>query len=87
VGVQSNDSKLAEAVRGEVADWHPPRGPDLHDLMLRAGHSAWRAQVALASMVGAAVVAVLLVLAVATVLLAPTLPGGEVVKEHLVQAP
>lgn len=87
MGVPSSDPRLAEAVRGEVADWHPPRGPDLHEVMLRAGHSAWRAQIALVSMVGAAVVAVLLVLAVATVLLAPTLPGAEAVKEHLVQAP
>jgi hypothetical protein len=55
--------------------------------MERVERRPWRATVAVASTIGAAAVAMLLLLAVATVVLAPTLPGGEVVKEHLIQTP
>jgi hypothetical protein len=87
VGFESEDRRFALAVRREVGEWRPGRGPDLRDLMERVERRPWRATVAVASTIGAAAVAMLLLLAVATVLLAPTLPGGEVVKEHLVQTP
>jgi hypothetical protein len=59
----------------------------VHDLMMRVEHPAWRAPVALASAIGAASLAMLLLLSLAMVLLGSALPGGEVVKAHLVQAP
>ena len=83
-----SDSQFEEALRSEVGAWTPGRGPDAHDLMVRAEHHhAWRAPVALASAIGAASLAVLLLLSVAMVLLGPALPGGEAVKAHLVSAP
>jgi hypothetical protein len=87
VGLESEDRRFAQAVRGEVGEWRCSRGPDLQDLMERVERRPWRTTVAVASTIGAAAVAMLLLLAVATVVLAPTIPGGEVVKEHLVQTP
>jgi hypothetical protein len=55
--------------------------------MMRVEHRAWRAPVALASAIGAASVAILLLVSVAMVLLGPALPGGEAVRAHLVQTP
>jgi hypothetical protein len=78
---------MERMLRGEVDGWVPYRGPDVHDLIVRAQRRAWRAPVALASAIGAASLAVLLALSLATVLLGPTLPGGDVVKAHLMQAP
>ena len=87
MALEPRDPQFEEALRSEVGAWTPVRGPDAHDLMLRAGHHAWRAPVALASAIGAASLAVLLLLSVAMVLLGPALPGGEAVKAHLVSAP
>jgi hypothetical protein len=83
VGQEENDPVLAGTMRTEVAAWQPHRGPDLADLMQRADHS-WRRPVAFASSVGAAALAVLLLLSMLMVVLAPAIPGGEVIKEHLV---
>jgi hypothetical protein len=87
VALETPDTNLEHALRGEINGWTPYRGPDVLDLMVRAERRALRAPVALASAIGAASVAVLLALSVAMVLLGPTLPGGEVVKAHLVQTP
>jgi hypothetical protein len=51
--------------------------------VLRADYS-WRRPIALASSLGAAALAFILLLAVLTVALAPAIPGGEVIKQHLV---
>jgi hypothetical protein len=87
VTLGTTDPDFEHALRGEVGAWAPHRGPDVHDLMVRAERRAWRAPVALASTIGAATLAVLLLLSVAMVLLGPALPGGETVKAHLVQTP
>jgi hypothetical protein len=83
VGQEETDSVLVGTVRTEVAAWQPRRGPDLADLMRRADHS-WRRPVAFASSVGAAGLALLLLLSMVMVVLAPAIPGGEVIKQHLV---
>jgi hypothetical protein len=83
VGQEETDSVLVGTVRTEVAGWQPRRGPDLADLMRRADHS-WRRPVAFASSVGAAGLALLLLLSMVMVVLAPAIPGGEVIKQHLV---
>lgn len=85
--LETRDPEFEHVLRAEVGGWTPHRGPDVHDLMVRAQHRAWKAPVALASAVGAVSVAVLLVLSVAIMLLGPAFPGGEELKAHLVQTP
>ena len=85
--LETRDPEFERVLRAEVGGWTPYRGPDVHDLMVRAQHRAWKAPVALASAVGAVSVAILLVLSVAMVLLGPAFPGGEELKAHLVQTP
>jgi hypothetical protein len=80
---EESDSVFAGAMRSEVAEWHPHRGPDLADLMLRADHS-WLRPVIFASSIGAAALTVLLLLSMLMVVLAPAIPGGETIKAHLV---
>ena len=80
---ETPDPKFSAAMRSEVASWEPPRGPDLADLVSRANHS-WRRPVALVSSVGATALAVLLLLSVLVVTLAPAIPGGDVIRQHLV---
>jgi hypothetical protein len=87
VALHTRDPRFEDALRGEVGAWTPARGPDVRDLMMRVEHRAWRAPVALASAIGAASVAILLLVSVAMVLLGPALPGGEAVRAHLVQTP
>jgi hypothetical protein len=81
--MESEDTQLAAVVRAEVGGWKPDRGPDVADLMRRADH-AWRRPVALASSIGATVLAVLLLMAMLMVVLAPPIPGGETIRAHLV---
>jgi hypothetical protein len=83
VSHESPDPSFRSALRSEVAAWEPPHGPDLADLVLRADHS-WRRPIALASSLGAAALALILLLSVLMVALAPAIPGGEVIKQHLV---
>ena len=83
MGIESEDPELTAAVRAEVGAWKPHRGPDVADMMRRADHS-WRRPVALASSVGATVLAVLLLIATLMVVLAPPVPGGEMIRAHLV---
>jgi hypothetical protein len=87
VALTTGDPQFEDAVRSEVGAWTPASGPDVHDLMVRVDHRAWRAPVALASAIGAASVAVLLLLSLAMVLLGPAVPGGETLKAHLVSGP
>jgi hypothetical protein len=83
VSEETPDPVFSAAMRREVAGWEPPRGPDLVDLVTRADHS-WRRPVALVSSVGATALAVLLLLSVLMVALAPAIPGGDVIRAHLV---
>jgi len=87
VTLQTGNQEFEHVLRGEIGAWTPHHGPDVHDLIVRAERRAWRAPVALASAIGAASVAVLLILSVAMVLLGSALPGGEEVRAHLVQGP
>lgn len=80
---QTDDPQLMEALRSEVAGWKPYRGADVADLMQHAEHS-WRRPVAVASSLGATVLAVLLLLSVLVVALAPAIPGGDTIRAHLV---
>jgi hypothetical protein len=80
---QEESDPVFAGMRSEVAEWHPRRGPDLADLMLRADHS-WLRPVIFASSVGAAALTVLLLLSMVMVVLAPAIPGGETIKAHLV---
>jgi hypothetical protein len=80
---EESESTLAGAMRTEVAEWHPHRGPDLADLMLRADHS-WLRPVIFASSLGAAALTVLLLLSMLMVVLGSAIPGGETIKAHLV---
>lgn len=83
MGKEETDPVLTGTMKTEVGTWQPRRGPDLADLMRRADHS-WSRPVAFASSVGAAALALLLLLSMVMVVLAPAIPGGEVIKEHLV---
>ena len=85
--LETGDQEFEHVLRGEIGAWMPHRGPDVHDLIVRTQRRAWRAPVALASAIGAASVALLLLLSVAMVLLGSALPGGEEVRAHLVQGP
>jgi len=80
---ETSDPVFTAAMRSEVAAWEPLGGPDLADLVRRADHS-WRRPVALVSSVGATALALILLLSVLMVALAPAIPGGEVIRQHLV---
>ena len=80
---ETDDLGLATALRSEFGAWAPQRGPDVAELMRRA-EAGWRRPVALASSVGAVALALLLMLSVVMVLLAPAIPGGEEIRAHLV---
>lgn len=80
---ETEDPGFAAALRAEVAAWTPHRGPDVTELMRRAEH-AWRGPVALASSIGTMALALLLVVSVVMVFLAPAIPGGEAIRAHLV---
>jgi hypothetical protein len=81
-------SGLEDDLREELAGWRPRRGPDLQDLMRRVeSREPWRAPVALASSFAAAALGVLFLASLFLVVLAPAIPGGEVVRDHLLMAP
>jgi hypothetical protein len=82
------DPEFSAALCAELREWSPRRGPDIHDLMLRAEHhAAWRAPVALASTFGVAALVALLVVSLVVVALGPAIPGGDLVRSHLVETP
>ena len=83
VNEETPDHRFANAMRAEVAGWEPPRGPDISDLFSRADHS-WRRPVLFASSLGATALALVLLLSVLMVALAPAIPGGDVIRQHLV---
>jgi len=69
-------------MRTEVSGWEPPHGPDISELVRRADHS-WRRPVLFASSLGATALAVVLLLSVLMVALAPAIPGGESIRQQL----
>ncbi|MDQ6772574.1 MAG: hypothetical protein M3024_06255 [Candidatus Dormibacteraeota bacterium] len=79
---KGDDMEMREAVRREVEAWDPARGPDLRDLVHRV-ERPWRGPVALGSVLALVGLAVVFVIALALVLLAPQIPGGESVRERL----
>lgn len=82
-----SDSEVIAAFRDEVAGWEPRRVPNLMDLTRPTEHQ-WRRPVALASAMGTALLAVVLVLSVLVVVLVPgNVPGIEYVKDHLATQP
>ena len=83
VDEESSDHRFATAMRAELTAWEPPRGPDMSDLVDRADHS-WRRPVIFASSLGATALALVLLLSVLMVMLAPAIPGGDVIRQHLV---
>jgi hypothetical protein len=81
------DSEVVAAVRAEVSEWHPSRVPNLVELTDRLADS-WRRPVALASALGAAALAVLLLLSLVVVAEAPANLGwAAAVKDHLIHMP
>ncbi len=75
------------AFRAEVAGWRPRRVPDLFELTDRLADS-WRRPVMLASALGAAALAIVLVLSLAVVLAVPADIGwAGAVKNHLTHIP
>lgn len=82
-----SDSEVIAALRKEVAGWGPKRVPNLLDLT-RSRERQWRRPVALASSMGTALLAVVLVLSVLVVVLVPgNVPGIGYVKDHLATQP
>lgn len=82
-----SDSEVIAAFRNEVAGWEPKRVPNLLDLT-RSTERQWRRPVALASAMGTALLAFVLVLSVLVVVLVPgNVPGIEYVKDHLATQP
>jgi hypothetical protein len=82
VNEERPDHALAAAMRNEVAGWEPPHGPDISDLVSRADRS-WRRPVLFASSLGATALALVLLLSVLMLALAPAIPGGEAIRQHL----
>ena len=70
------------ALRAEVGAWAPRHVPNLLDLAPRKRH--WHRPVALASAVGAVALAALLLVSFAVVMLASDIPGGTVIRAHLI---
>jgi len=82
-----NDSDVLTALRAEVSAWRPKRVPDLVELTDRLAES-WQRPVALASALGAAGLAMLLLLSLVVVALATANVGwAGSVKDHLINIP
>jgi len=83
-----DDRGVEELLRSDLDSWKPRRGPDLADLMSRAERQEpWRAPVAMVSSVVATAIGVLFLASLVLVVLAPQIPGGEVLRTHLLMAP
>jgi hypothetical protein len=74
--------KLRDTVHGEVASWNPRRRPDMHDVMQRADAS-WKRPVIVLSTAGATGLALVLMVAVALIMIAPAFPVAETIRAHL----
>jgi hypothetical protein len=82
-----SESDVIDEFRAEVSGWGPRRVPNLLDLTQPASHH-WRQPVAVASGLGAAMLAVLLVASILVVMFVPgNIPGMEYVKDHLATQP
>ena len=84
---EHTDSDVVGALRAEVSAWRPGRVPDLVELTDRLADS-WRRPVAVASALGAACLAMLLLVSLAVVALATQNVGwAGSVKDHLIHMP
>lgn len=84
---EHTDSDVVTALHAEVSTWRPGRVPDLVELTDRLA-DAWRRPVAIASALGAAGLAVLLLVSLFVVALATANVGwADSVKDHLIHIP
>lgn len=84
---EHTDSDVVAALSAEVSAWRPRRVPDLIELTDRLADS-WRRPVAIASALGAAGLAVLLLVSLVVVALATANVGwAGSVKDHLIHMP
>lgn len=84
---ERTDSEVVAALRAEVSAWRPGRVPDLLELTDRLADS-WRRPVAFASALGAAGLAMVLLLSLVVVGLATANVGwAGTVKDHLIHMP
>ena len=84
---EHTDSDVVAALRAEVSAWRPGRVPDLVELTDRLAES-WRRPVAVASALGAACLAMLLLVSLVVVALATANVGwAGTVKDHLIHMP
>ena len=84
---EHTDSDVAAALRAEVSAWRPGRVPDLVELTDRLADS-WRRPVAVASALGVACLAMLLIVSLAVVALATANVGwAGAVRDHLIKMP
>lgn len=87
VDPEQTDSEVVAAFRAEVSAWRPGHVPDLVELTDRLADS-WRRPVAFASALGAAGLAVLLLLSLVVVGLATANVGwAGTFKDHLIHMP
>jgi hypothetical protein len=81
------DGEVVSAFRDEVSGWRPRRVPDLLELT-RPLADSWQRPVAVASALGAAALAiVLLISAVVVVAVPPNIGWAGVLKDHLTHMP
>ena len=84
---EHTDSDVVAALQAEVSAWRPGRVPDLVELTDRLADS-WRRPVAVASALGAACLAMLLIVSLAVVALATANVGwAGAVRDHLIKMP
>jgi len=84
---ETNDAEVLAVFAAEVSGWRPRRVPNLVELTGRQGVS-WQRPVMLASALGATALAIVLLVSVVVVVLAPTDVGwATVVKDHLTAMP
>jgi hypothetical protein len=84
---ETSDIEVLAAFEAEVSGWRPRRVPDLVELTSRPG-APWQQPVMLASALGATALAIVLLISVVVVALAPTNMGwAMVVKDHLTAMP
>ncbi len=83
VDEQPSERDVIELLRAEVDAWRPQDVPSLVEVIRRVeGH--WRRPVALASALGAAVLAAVLLVSVLLLAVGPAIPGGETIRSHLI---
>jgi hypothetical protein len=80
--IDGEADKLRDRVHAEFAGWTPRRGPDMHDVLQRADHS-WKRPVIVLSTAGATGLALVLMVAVALIMIAPAFPVAETIRSHL----